>query len=262
MKKTNHKQDLIVLFILLFVAVFYAYLTKGTYLGNNLFSGIVLTIPSVIYLGLRKKKNWKKLILASLIFGVLFGFALSFYAEATKSWSTNTPIFNYRVFGMSALEEILGQGIMALLVFTFYEHFFDNERKSKLNKRVIWAILLGIFGSLFLILLHEYLPQKFSTFEYPYVVVGTIAILPLIYILIKRPGFLPKLVLTGVYFFILWFVIEFQAVAYNYWLYPGNYIGWVDILGVRYPFEELFYWMMLYAPTIIVYYEFSIDDGK
>jgi len=261
-KKESFKVDILVLFLMLGVAMIYAYLTRDLFIGKSLFGGIVFTIPPVIYLGLRKKKNWKKLLIAALTFGVLYGFALSFYAEATKSWSTIPSIFNFRLFGLNTLEEIFGHGLMAMTIFTFYEHFFDTENDKKINRRYIWAILIGIFGSIALVIIKLLTPGKFSTFEYPYVVIGTIAIIPLILAVIKKPTFLPKLALTSLYFFIFWFLIEFQAVGYNYWIYPGNYIGWVDFLNVKYPFEELFYWMLLYAPTIIIYYEFFMDDGK
>jgi hypothetical protein len=262
LKKYSYKLDILILIILLVLAVIYSILTKDLFIGKNLFSGMALMLPPIVYLGIRKKKNWKKLLIASATFGMLFGLALSFYAEATKSWSTYTPVFGFRVFGLSSLEEIIGQGMMAMIIFTFYEHFFDNENNKNLNKRYISAILIGLIGTSILIITRYIAPAKFDTFEYPYVVIGTIAIIPLIYAVIKKPALLPKLGLTALYFFMFWLVIEFQAVAYNYWMYPGNYIGWVEILGVRYPFEELFYWMLLYAPTLVVYYEFSMDDGK
>lgn len=45
------------------------------------------------------------------------------------------------------------------------------------------------------------------------------------------------------------------------WVYEGNnYIGWISLFNTSFPFEELFFWMMFYAASIVSYYELFIDD--
>lgn len=47
------------------------------------------------------------------------------------------------------------------------------------------------------------------------------------------------------------------------WTFPGDqFIGWVNMLGVRFPFEELLFWFMLAAIGILSYYEFFDDNRK
>jgi hypothetical protein len=99
--------------------------------------------------------------------------------------------------------------------------------------------------------------------SYPYLVIGVIAIIPLLYLSIKNPKIMSKFLFIGTYFFIYYFVFEMLAVYKSYWIYPGNnYIGWIQILNLRFPFEEMFFWMMLYASTIVSYYELFIDDER
>lgn len=256
------QKDLMIVILLQILGIGYSVLTKDLFIGRSLISGSMLVIPAVIYMGIKKKKNWKKILIASLTFGPIFGAALSFYAEATQSWSTNDYIFNFRFLGLNTLEEIIGHGLMALNIFVFYEHFVDHE-DWKTKKLAKYAVLTGILGTLFLLAIYYIRPELFDTFRYPYLVVGFIAIIPTIYILFTNPKMLSKLLPVAAYFFFLWFVVQYFAVGYNYWSYPGDrHIGIVRIFDVEYPFEELFFWMLLYAPTLVAYYELTFDDNK
>lgn len=255
--------DILVLFAFYIFACVYAFVFQDQYIGRSVFVGAVFMLLPVIYMGVAKKKNWSKLFLGALIFGCVYGFALSFFAEATDTWTVNNTIFNFRFFSVNTLEEVLGHGMMALSTFTFYEHFLDSERNKKLNRRYISALVLGFFGSFFLILTYYTHKNLFRSLRLPYLYVGLIAITPLIITVIRHPRFLPKIAILSIYFFILYFTVEFFAVAFNYWSYPGNnYVGSINIFGLQYPFEELFFWMLLYAPTITIFYELTIDDGK
>jgi hypothetical protein len=256
------QKDLFVVILLQALGIGYAVLTKDLFIGRSLIAGSMLVVPAVIYMGIRKKKNWKKILLATLTFGLIFGAALSFYAEATQSWSTSDYIFNFRFLGLNTLEEFLGQGLMALNIFVFYEHFIDHE-DWKIKKLAKYAVLAGVLGLLFLMIFYFIKPEVYDRFTYPYLVVGFIAILPTIYILITNPKILGKLLPVAAYFFFLWFIVQYFAVGYSYWSYPGDrHIGLVRIFDVEYPFEELFFWMLLYAPTLIAYYELTFDDNK
>jgi hypothetical protein len=33
-------------------------------------------------------------------------------------------------------------------------------------------------------------------------------------------------------------------------------------MSLRFPIEEVVFWMMLYSPTIVAYYEATVDDGE
>lgn len=52
------KLDVFVLIILFAGGVLYAYLAKDFYIGKFLFVTVVAMLPPIIYLSLRKKKNW------------------------------------------------------------------------------------------------------------------------------------------------------------------------------------------------------------
>ena len=156
----KRSKDIYVVILLHILGLLYAYLTRNLFIGKSLFAGIAILLPPVIYMSIRSKKNWKKILLATLTFGIIFGTALSFYAEATNSWTTNDYIFNFRFFGLNTLEEILGHGLMALNIFTFYEHFIDSEN-GKLRKLYKYTIILGVLGFLGLLGVCTTLNQRF-----------------------------------------------------------------------------------------------------
>lgn len=252
--------DFLITVLLIALTVTYAVLLHGYWLGRSLFVVIFLAATTAIYLGVRKPKNWRKLLLGSLIFGSLFGFALSFFAESTGAWTTNNYIFNIRFFGVNTLEEVIGQGLMAFYTFLFYEHFLDDERTRKLNKKYLWGFFIGVAGS-FLLVAH-YLTSGSTALPYAYVWVAVVAIIPTFVMVVRHPTLLRKLALLSLFSLFLWFAMEYLAVTYSYWSYPGQYLGWVQFLDVRFPIEELLFWMLLYSPTIVAYYEATIDDGN
>jgi hypothetical protein len=255
----NKKIDFLITILLVFLTVGYGFLLNGYWIGRSLFVVFFLCISTGLYLGFREQKNWKKLVLGSLIFGCIFGFALSFFAESTGAWTTNSYIFNFRFFGVNTLEEVLGQGLMAFYTFLFYEHFLDDEKERRLNKKYLWGFVIGIIGSLFLV--SYYLLHGPVSLPYAYIWPATIALIPTIVMVIRHPSLLTKLALLSLFSLFLWFLMECLAVSYNYWSYPGEYLGWVQFLSVRFPVEELIFWMLLYSPTIVAYYEATIDDG-
>ena len=89
---------------------------------------------------------------------------------------------------------------------------------------------------------------------------GIAAIIPTILFGITRPKFIKNMAETAIYFFFLYFIVEIFAVKLNYWIYPGdNYVGWISVFGTTFPFEELFFWMLFYAATLVAYYEIFVD---
>jgi hypothetical protein len=52
------------------------------------------------------------------------------------------------------------------------------------------------------------------------------------------------------------------ALSLGLWYYPSNqFIGWVDVHGLRFPVEELFGWILLGVAAILSCYEY-LDDYR
>lgn len=256
----GRRLDVVILMLLLGFGIFYAFATKDLFIGKSVFSGLVLTLLPTIYLGLRRPKNWTKIIIATLIFGGLFGFAFEFFAEFNKAYTVTSRIFPFKIFGVLPLDNVLGHMMMTLLTITFYEHFVGREVNHHVSRDLKFALLPGIFAAVVIVLI--FLLNKESLHaRYPYFYAGIAAIIPPIYLGFRKPQFIKNMAETAIYFFFLWFISELIAVKLGYWVYAGNnYVGWVTVFGITFPFEELFFWTLFYAASLVSYYELFIDD--
>lgn len=99
---------------------------------------------------------------------------------------------------------------------------------------------------------------------YAYVWLGLVTtLLPGMLFLNFFPNFLSRYVKVSAYFFILSILFELTALELGQWSFPGTtFIGWVDILGYRFPFEEFFFWFLLAVTAILSIYEYFDDDRK
>jgi hypothetical protein len=146
----------------------------------------------------------------------------------------------------------------------FYEHFLDKHvKKENYTKNmkyfiVLTLILLGLFFSAFIA------NPAFLKIPYFYLVFGMIlGLLPVIFVLLKFPILFSKFFKTTAYFFVLTFAYEITALKLGWWSFPGTeFIGWVSVLGTRFPLEELFFWIVLGGMIILAWYEFFDDDRK
>ena len=90
-----------------------------------------------------------------------------------------------------------------------------------------------------------------------------VVLIPTVVELFRRPTLLPKLLVVGLYFAYLTICYELTALKLGWWVFPGfQYIGMVSILGINFPFEEFFFWILLFAVGILAYYEPFDDDEK
>lgn len=254
------KLDILVLIGFMILGTVYANVTKDLYIGKSAIAGAVGMFPGIIYLSLRKRKNWPKILVSTLIFGTLFGFMFEFLAEYNKAYSVVSTLFPFKLLGVLPIDNVLGHMMMTMYTIVFYEHFIDREKHHAISKNFLHALLPAVFAIGTMLLLFFLHPSTLRI-GHPYLYMGLAAIVAPIYLGFERPEFIKNMALTAIYFFFFYFIAEFFAVRYQYWIYPGNnYVGWVTILGVTFPFEELFFWMMFYAATLVSYYELFIDD--
>lgn len=255
---TAHRIDLLVLCGITAVGFLYAVVTAGTVLNKALIAMAVFILPSVIYLGWRKPKPWRKIMAGALLFGLALGFFFELIQEYTQAYTVVSHIFP-KLLGVVPLDNILGHFMMALLTFTFYEHFVAQKANPHISHRFKYAIYL-VAAMVSAVVGIYFLQPSWLDMPYPYVIFGTLAVLPIFTYLYRHPQAARDFSLMVPFFFFLYFVIEIAAVRYSWWTYPGNnHIGWVSLPGIRFPFEELFYWMLFYAAALTAYYKSLID---
>lgn len=256
----NKKVDVFVLILFLFFGISYSIFTKDLLIGRAVFAFAIFTLPQVAYLGIRKNKPWKKIIFATLIFGTLNGFFFEFIAEFNRSYSVISTVFP-KILGIVPVDNILGHTMMTLLTFTFYEHFMSIRKSSSISSKSKYAILISLSAIIISLFMFSHNPNLLR-FDYTYFYMGLAAIIPPVILGIKKPQFIKDMAVTAIYFFFLYLSLELLAVKYNWWIYKGTYIGRVTLFNYSFPFEELFFWMLFYAASLVSYYKIFIDRNN
>jgi len=119
-------------------------------------------------------------------------------------------------------------------------------------------------GSLALLVLFFtllYFNQSLLRIPYFFVVMGLLFVIaPIAMAVSKFHNRWVKFAKTAVYFFFFSIIYELTALALNQWYYPGHqFIGFITIFGLGFPFEEFFFWILLGAICILSWYEFFDD---
>lgn len=258
-KKERITIDFVLLLIWPIIASIISLVLKPNYLISIfLFFGL----PAV-YLSYLAKKHIKKSLIFSLIFGLIFGIIIDYIASLTKTWSV-ISLFSFKLFNHVLIEDLIWGVVWIYFILMFYEYFLDQHvTKENYNKNMKYLIiiLLSLLVLFFFFLLTS---PTLLNIPYFYLTLGIIFIfLPLIFFILKFPRLITKFFKAGAYFFFLSFTYEITALKLGWWAFPGTqFIGWVEFLGLKFPFEELFFWIMLGAMAALAWYEFFDDDRK
>lgn len=97
---------------------------------------------------------------------------------------------------------------------------------------------------------------------YTYLWLGFLAFIPLAYISLKRPRLFPKFLEVVPFFAFLYLAFEIIALKLGLWSFSGEYIGQVTLLGVSFPFEEFFFWIISSSAVAASYHELYLDDQR
>lgn len=223
---------------------------------------LYLGLPS-LYLCLREAKNYRKIILSSLIMGVLLGMSYNLIAEMSRAYATYhfLPVFDIVLLGVTPLGDFIWGFLIIFSMLTFYEHFFDDEKHSRMSKH--WVFALGVGWASFYIVAWMLLdaPEVLGT-QYAFLILGLVSVAPLILLLWTGPRLLHKVFWLSAYFLILNLAFELSAVHLGQWSFPGTYVSLLTFATVSFPLEEFLFWIVFGTPSLILCYEFLLDDGE
>ena len=253
------KIDLAVLIIYVLLLIPVLLLFK---IGFSIATILFFVVPAV-YLAFRGPLPWKRIAYASLLFGFLLS-QMDFLAEFNKAWVVPKIFFEQRIFGVIGIDVIAWGFLWAFVILVFYEHFSEFDRSNKISRH--FKILF--FASLVtcaIILARFFLSPARLTMHYSYLFLGTVGFLVLLLVLVKfkKPYFLlRKFLPTAIFFTFLSIVHELTALKLGQWYFPGDYLAKINIGGLVFPAEELFFWIFLGSIIVMGYYEFFVDDEK
>jgi len=224
---------------------------------------LFLGAPS-IYLSIKAPKYIPKTAIYSLIASVPAILVVDYIGQKTSQWVIPASISSIRLFGVTQIEQLLWAFFNFYAVVIFYKYFLDNYCSKRLvGKRWLELLYIGILlavpFALFLVIKPEVLNIPYFYFYFGLVLIGIPAVLELF----KHPRLVSKFLKTAAYFYYLSLVFEVTALRLNCcWEFPSKqFIGWIYIAQVRFPLEELLFWIMLFALAILAVYE-KFDENE
>ena len=234
------------------------------FLQANFFYAIILFFlaPS-IYLSYRHPKFIRKSLIVSFV-PIPFLVVVEWIAGATGQWIFPISVFSSRLFGFVPFDVFLWYFVWIFYIVMFYEYFIDEHCRRIFSSRRLKYAFIAFLCIFCYFLLQLFVTGTFIKVPYFYLWWGIIfGIIPIIIFLFRFPNLVGKLTQATIYFSFVSFLWEMVALRLNHWQFPGpNFIGWVEVGGVRFPFEEFLVWIIQGAAAILVWYEFFDDDRK
>ena len=164
-------------------------------------------------------------------------------------------IFPFTVFG-AKIEGILWAFFCVYYAVIFYEHLADKAPKKNAPNLIYLSTIVLFSFLLFLVAFFNF-PSALN-FPYFYFFFGTLFMfIPLCLILFWKKRVRKPLILVS-YFFYFHLLYEIIALYLHWWSFPsgGQFIGWISLFGVSFPYEELIFFVLLGVLAFISYYEF------
>jgi hypothetical protein len=256
----NKRDDLLILLAYPIIGAFLCYLLKINAFGSII---VFFGIPS-LYLTLRNPKYFKKSIIFSLILGIPSIIIIDYIAHLTGQWLIPNSILPFRLFNFVSIEVIFWAIMNVYCVVTFYEYFMDRRLKNKVIEPHLKFLFVLLLLVIIVFLGLYYIVPNLLYIPYFYLCFGiTLILIPSILHFIKHPKLILRFFETAAYFFFLTSVYEITALKLGWWNFPSKqFIGWIRILDVRFPVEELMFWLILFTVAVLTFYEYFDDDEK
>lgn len=256
---TSKRKDLLLLVLINIFAVVASFLFQTNFLTSTI---LFLGLPS-LYLLWKEKAYLRKIFLASVAFGIFFAFVFDFIAELNKAWDWNGGLLFGKILGVVQADVMVWFFLWIFHIFLFYEHFIDRKKlkSSKISARQFEVLGVSILSTILLVVVYQFFPSVLY-FGKAYLVLCLIVSIPFVILCFAKSKLVLHTIPMIVYFAFVYLTHEITALHLEQWRFPGDYIGWVHMLGVSFPIEEFVFWIILSSLIGAMYYEMSFDNGK
>lgn len=231
---------------------------------NALFSSIIFYgIPAAL-LSLYRPEYVKKSLFVSFSPLPLL-VIVDYIAERTGIWFWPLPDSVFpKLFNYVSIEVLLWGFLHTYVVVLFFQYFFEKTFIKKILTKRSREALFGTSVIFIIFLIALILYPAILNIPYWYIIFGTVGILPIvIFEDLRYPRIFQRLLKTGAYFFYLNFTYEITALKIGWWSFPSKqFIGYISFFEVTFPFEEFFFWLILFTLAILSYYEFFFNRER
>ena len=200
----------------------------------------------------------------SVILAIPFVFIVDYMGHFNGQWYIAMTDFPFRILNLVPFEDLIWAFLLSYFMLTFYEYFFDTHRDHALWPDHLKYLILLLFGAALIVLSLSVFKPSLLLIPYFYLCVGTVGILlPIIIEFARKPHLMQRAFMVGAYFFVFALVYELTALKIGWLVFPGkDFIGWVSLSSLSFPFEEFFFWILLTAMAAVTYYEYFDDDER
>lgn len=255
-QKNIKKIDILVLSLLpLFAACVSLLFTMNFLTSALLFSGLLAA-----YLSYRAPRAIARCLIFAAPFGIIGGLFFDHLAILDNSWHVPS-IFAFRIFHTVPIEDLVWAFLLVYSTVIFYTHFFNASTHKIIGTRMkYYACFVLVSFIIFLFLIQT--NSRILTIENFYLKGGFVLIFfPVVIFLIFFPQRIFSFAKTGLYFFYAGMLQELTALKLGHWSFSReNYWGWITIFGLRFPYEELIFWLIFFSAFVLAYFEFFDDD--
>jgi len=215
-----------------------------------------------LYLSIRRPSILMVTLLPAMLFGTLWFFSAGFVAELGGAWiwpREEAFLIPYYIAGVVPADGILWAVLWAWHMFSFFVFFFTCI--PALNKRIVYAVGIGIAATLSILLIQKVNVQLLH-FEYAYLVFGLLLSVPAIAALsIKGSKNIYKYIAAGLVLSLLYVICEVVGLTQGHWLFTGQYVYAFTVHFFLLPLEEIVFWIMLGAPLGLFYYDYFCNPS-
>ncbi len=209
-----------------------------------------------------RQKILKTTLLALSATVLLMNLDIIFYA--TKQWYVESTVFSNRLLGIVAWEDVIYFFLFVYFPVIFWEHFFEKKRLERpWGRHMTLLTITSILFSVVILAAWTWAPILLQIPYFYLIVLVLFTVIPIILEIRARPQFGIKFIRVGLYFGYVAILYELTALYLQLWNYPSRqFVGWIEIIGLRFPIEELFAWILLGTATILTWYEYCDDDNR
>ncbi|HVX58337.1 MAG TPA: hypothetical protein VG964_01210 [Candidatus Saccharimonadales bacterium] len=171
-------------------------------------------------------------------------------------------MFDFRVFGLVPVEDLVWFFLTSYMILSFYELFFDHVKHKAFGRRMpLLFSLITLAAAIMLVLVMTV--GHIGTITYFYLKSCIVlAIIPLATFLYEFPRFVSIFLKMTAYFFALFLLSEIVGLHNGHWSFPSaHYLGKMPLGPYRIPYEELFFFIIMFASVTVAYFEL-FDDNR
>jgi len=261
-KKTlsaKKKPDVLLLILFpIIAAILVEIFNLNFFVSTLLFFGV----PSV-YLSFKKPGLISKTLIFTLIFATVMLIVLDYPVYIDRSWFVPNSAFRF-LDNAIPIEDAVWCYLWVYFAIIFWEYFLDfGKAKDRIssNMRYLIIFLSSLLTSFFLL---YFIKKDVLYMPYFYLKFGAVLIvLPMAGVLLRFPRLIKKVLIIGLYFFMVSFLHEYVGLRHNHWYFDGtHYLGTTMFQGHLLPYDEIIFWWALGVPSLICWYELFVDNKK